>query len=124
MVVDTSIVIDHLRAGDKNATKLVKLAEKYQVLFISAVSVYELYAGATSPFKIEETSSIISNMSVLLFDEDVALKAAEIYRQLKSKNKLIEFRDLFIAATCVVHDYPIATLNKKHFERIDSLIIA
>jgi len=48
----------------------------------------------------------------------VAVKAAQIYHSLKSNNQLIEFRDIFIAATCVVNDQPIVMLNKKHFQRI------
>ena len=31
--------------------------------------------------------------------------------------------DLFIAATAITHNLPIATLNRRHFERIDSLNI-
>ncbi len=36
---------------------------------------------------------------------------------------MIEFRDIFIAATCMVHELPIVTLNKKHFKCIDGLKI-
>lgn len=38
-------------------------------------------------------------ISVLPFNEDVASKAAMIYHQLRQINQMIEFRDLFIAAT-------------------------
>jgi len=34
---------------------------------------------------------------------------------------MIEFRDIFIAATCIVNDLPVRTLNKKHFDRITGL---
>lgn len=37
---------------------------------------------------------------------------------------MIEFRDIFIAATCIVNELPIATLNKKHFKHIEGLKIA
>ena len=36
---------------------------------------------------------------------------------------MIEFRDIFIAATCIENNLPIVTLNKKHFERIAGLDI-
>lgn len=36
---------------------------------------------------------------------------------------MIEFRDIFIAATCIVNGLPIVTLNKKHFKRIAGLKI-
>jgi tRNA(fMet)-specific endonuclease VapC len=34
---------------------------------------------------------------------------------------MIEFRDIFIAATCIVNELPLITLNKKHFKRIEEL---
>lgn len=46
-----------------------------------------------------------------------------MYHVLRTRNQMIEFRDIFIAATCLVHDLPIVTLNKKHFKRIDDLKI-
>ena len=50
-------------------------------------------------------------------------KAIEIYKNLKLKNKLIELPDIVIAATAVANNLKIATLNKKHFDRIEGLII-
>jgi len=42
---------------------------------------------------------------------------------LKKKRKQIDIADLFIAATAVAHNLPLATLNEKHFNRIDILNI-
>jgi tRNA(fMet)-specific endonuclease VapC len=47
-----------------------------------------------------------------------AEKASEIYRELKAQNKMIDFRDILIGATAIANDLPIATSNKKHFERL------
>jgi len=51
----------------------------------------------------------------------VADQAATIYQLLKSKNQLIEMRDIFIAAMALVEDLPILTRNAKHFDRIPRL---
>jgi predicted nucleic acid-binding protein len=40
-----------------------------------------------------------------------------------TKNTLIEFRDILIASSSIAHNIPLATLNLKHFERIDDLNI-
>jgi len=42
---------------------------------------------------------------------------------LKRKRKQIDLADLFIAATAVTNELPLATLNKKHFERVEILAI-
>jgi predicted nucleic acid-binding protein len=44
MVVDTSIIIDHIRKKDKATTRLFQLADESE-LYLSAVSMYELYKG-------------------------------------------------------------------------------
>lgn len=50
-------------------------------------------------------------------------KAIQIYQRLKSTGNLIDLPDLFIAATAIAHELPLATLNTKHFERITELIL-
>jgi tRNA(fMet)-specific endonuclease VapC len=123
MVIDTNIFIEHLRAKQKSTTKLVQLLNDGNRLFISSVTVYELYSGAITPEKANRVHYLIEDIPVLTFNYDIALKAAQIFRQLKAKNQLIEFRDIFIAATCINEGLPIVTLNRKHFERIEALQI-
>lgn len=47
------------------------------------------------------------------FDEISVDTAVAINRALKKKRKQIEIADLFIAATAVAYNFPLATLNKK-----------
>jgi tRNA(fMet)-specific endonuclease VapC len=47
--------------------------------------------------------------------------AVTINSILKKKRKQIDLADLFITATELSHNLPLATLNKKHFERIETL---
>ncbi|HEY4327172.1 MAG TPA: type II toxin-antitoxin system VapC family toxin [Mucilaginibacter sp.] len=122
MVIDTNIIIDHLRSKDKLASKLYQLSDE-PTLYISAVSIYELYMGATSKDKEKDIKLVTESLIVLPFTDAVALQASKIYHQLKKENELIEFRDIFIAATCLVNGLSIATLNKKHFKRIEGLKI-
>ncbi|TDE12778.1 hypothetical protein E0F88_20745 [Dyadobacter psychrotolerans] len=49
--------------------------------------------------------------------------AVEINNRLKRDRRQIGIADLFIAATAIAHDLPIATLNTKHFNRIGELQI-
>lgn len=122
MVIDTGIFIDHLRSKQKTETTLYKLSDNDN-LFISAVSLYELHMGATSSDKLQDIQTLTEDLTILPFDDQVAVKAAGIYQDLKHKNQLIEFRDIFIAAICMVNKLPIVTFNKKHFKRIDGLKI-
>jgi tRNA(fMet)-specific endonuclease VapC len=122
MVIDTGIFIEHIRAKDKLHTTLYLLPENTE-LFVSAISMYELYMGATTKEKENDIRALTEDLQVLPFTDAVALKASQLYHLLKKENKLIEFRDIFIAATCIVNDLPLITLNKKHFKRIEGLNI-
>lgn len=60
-------------------------------------------------------------IQVLAFDENSAVAASEIYKQLKSENKLIEIADILIGSIALTNQISLATLNKKHFTRINNL---
>ena len=60
---------------------------------------------------------------ILPFDKKANDIAIAITKQLKAKNQLIEIPDIFVGATAVANNLRIATLNKKHFERIPGLVI-
>ena len=122
MVVDTSIFIDFLRAKDKTTTALFQIPDATQIS-ISSVTLYELLMGAYSPDKVNDIKLLTEDLPVLPFNEDVAHKASDIYHQLRQVNKMIEFRDIFIAATALVYNMPVKTLNKKHFSRINGLSV-
>lgn len=123
MVVDTSIFIEFLRKKDKTKTVLYNIPEKTPIA-LSSVTLYELLMGATNKSKKEDVKLLTEDLLVLPFDSEVAEKSGEIYHQLRNENTMIEFRDIFIAATCLVYDMPIKTLNQKHFKRIENLQIA
>ena len=44
---------------------------------------------------------ILSFLKPIEFTNETAILASNIYKELRSKNKLIEFRDIFIAATTI-----------------------
>lgn len=120
-VLDTSILIDYFRAKDKTKTQFMQLISEY-TFFISVVTKYEFLAG-TKPENIDFTNSIIENIEIQNLDSETIDIAIKIYNNLKSKNKLIDTPDIFIAATAIKADIPLATLNKNDFSRIENLII-
>ncbi|MEO6284820.1 MAG: type II toxin-antitoxin system VapC family toxin [Dyadobacter sp.] len=120
MVVDTGIFIEYLRKQDKSRTILASLPNDAS-LFVSAVTVYELMMGATDIQKKRDVEILLEGIPVLPFSEEVSFKAAEIYHNLRRRNLLIEFRDIFIGATAITFQLPIKTLNRDHFQRIESL---
>ncbi|TNF29567.1 MAG: type II toxin-antitoxin system VapC family toxin [Bacteroidetes bacterium] len=120
ILVDTSIFIDFYRKKHKEKTVWYGLLKHGFQFAVSAVTKYEIYAGATKE-QVDYWNSVFEQLLILPFDGSVAEKAVEINNHLKSKRKQIDIADLFIAATATAHDLPISTLNRNHFERIDGL---
>jgi len=119
ILIDTSVVIDHFRKKNKQKSLLYELATE-NILFLSAISKFEFLVG-TKLTQIRQTKEIIGGFYILSFNSHVADIASDIGKKLRTKNKIIEFRDIFIAATAIANDMPLSTLNIKHFERIDAL---
>ncbi|MEM9887934.1 MAG: type II toxin-antitoxin system VapC family toxin [Bacteroidota bacterium] len=120
VVADTTIFIEHLRATKKEKTKLFKLVNEVE-LYTSAITVYKLLMGAKTEQKKQDVFLLVEDIPILPFDYEASLKAAEIFHYLRTSNKLIEFRDIFIGAICLANNLPVATINRKHFERIKGL---
>ncbi|HEY4325324.1 MAG TPA: type II toxin-antitoxin system VapC family toxin [Mucilaginibacter sp.] len=119
-LLDTSVLIDFYRKKDKSKSFLYKLSQNYQSFAVSAITRYEIYAGALST-QIEFWDDFFSNLTVLPFDSEASKVAVAINADLKKNRKQIDIPDLFIAATAVMYNLPCATLNRKHFERIEKL---
>lgn len=121
-LADTSILINYYRKTDKANSVWVKLVRQGYRFFISAVTKYEIYSGATQS-QLDFWNSILQAIEVITFDEACVNTAVDINAGLKRKRKQIGIADLFIAATALTHNLPIATINKSHFDRIDGLEI-
>lgn len=87
---------------------------------ISAVTKYEIYSGAT-PGQLAFWDSVLQAITVMPLDEAAVDTAVATNSALKKKRKQIDLADLFIAATAIANSLPLATLNRKHFDRIDTL---
>ena len=122
VLVDTSILIDLFRKTDKSNSKLISLVRQGYIYCISAVTEYEIYTGATS-MQYVFWQNLLDKIQIMPFDHNVVSVAVDINSDLKHKRKQIDLADLFIAATAVSNNYPMATLNRKHFERIDTLLL-
>jgi len=122
ILADTSILIDHFRKTVKANSRLVSLYDEGYEFCISVITEFEIYSGAPDK-QIEYWRELLKDIQVLNFDSEAAKQAVQIYNKLKPINKQVDTADLFIAATALSNNLPIATLNKKHFERIDGLTL-
>lgn len=120
ILLDTSILIDFFRKTDKSNSVLFSLVKEGYNFAISAITTYEIYCGVNAS-QLEYWERFLSETIVLPFDVNVSVVAASVYKELKRKSSLIETADLLIASTAIANGMSLATLNKKHFERVEKL---
>ena len=122
ILVDTSILIDYYRKTDKEKSAWIALIRQGYSFAISTITKYEIYSGAMQN-QLTFWGAVLEAINIIPFDEVSVDTAVLINSTLKTKRKQIDLADLFIAATAVAHGLSLATLNRKHFDRIDTLNI-
>lgn len=122
VILDTNIIIDHLRQRGEKETILMRVASTVakENLAISLISVQELYEGRSTQEKEkgEYLLATITPLKVLSYTYEIAQLAGEIARDQKEP---IEFADAAIAATTIVNGASLLTLNEKDFIGIEEL---
>jgi predicted nucleic acid-binding protein len=121
-MLDASVLIEYFRKGNKDSTLYSQLVRKHNCRSISVIAKLEVLYGVRAEW-VEYWNAVFASMTVIDFTDEMVAKAHEIILDLKRKNCLIDMEDLMIAATAIVRKSPLATLNRKHFERIEGLIL-
>ena len=114
--LDTDISIEILKNTDKGNNFVASISDRD--VFISSISVFELYLRETNIFAVEK---LVAKTDVLEFSDLCAKKAAEVFKELKKRGITVPFRDLFIASTAIINGCALATLNVKDFKNIKDL---
>lgn len=124
VILDTNIIIDHLRQSPDKVSFLRKVSNKIskENLSISVISIQELYEGQSTKKENKEKYLLatISPLKILPYTYEIAKLAGEIAREYKGN---IELADAAIAATTIINGGSLFSLNKKHFQGIRELEI-
>ena len=120
--LDSDFLIDFLK-NKKESVEWVKNNQEAE-LATTDINVFELYYGEyKKKGNVENLENFLKNFNILELNSQIAKKAGEIAARLENEGEIIEFRDIFIAATAFYHNHKIKTNNKKHFERINEIIL-
>ena len=123
---DTNILSEVLkkRPSPGLRERLSSLPRREQ--FTSTICLLEMRFGAMSrPYgesfwkKISE--SVLSEVTLLPVEEQVALAAGDLWVTLSKRGRGISFPDLLIGATALTHQLTLVTANIKHFQEIQGL---
>lgn len=115
ILIDTDILINFLRGKKKERDYLISLLEE-SVMYCSAITVAEIYAGMKE-HEHEETTALIESLNIVDVSREIAEKAG-VYKRIEKKQSL-ELDDCLIAATAFIKGAVLATGNVKHYPMQD-----
>ena len=121
LVLDTSVLIDHLRGRPAAATDLIPSAiARGDELWSSYVVRAELLAGMRAE---EETATrdLMRLVSWVEVDESISETAGALGRRYLRSHPGIEVADLIVAALVQELDAELKTTNLKHFPMLEEL---
>lgn len=121
LVIDTSILIDYLRGGEK-WEEIIKQVKDEGEFFLPTIVIFELFSGQSTndPEIVKKIMDIIRFCQKVDLSEEIAKRAGQIYRDV---TKTIDVPDYIIAATALEIGATVITINKKHFQQIPKLSI-
>jgi tRNA(fMet)-specific endonuclease VapC len=118
-ILDTDILVALLKGSPGAIQKITSIEEKGQIISTTIVTVYELLKGAYLSRRCDENlvrvTDVISNMQILDLTFNVCEEAAKIYKELKTRGKLVGEFDILIAAITRTNNEELVTRDE-HFE--------
>lgn len=119
-LLDTSVLIAHLRGSNSKATEWVTRAAKDNTIRCAASSLtyYELSRGAIDPVKTRQYKMVFRPIKIYAVTKEVAEMGARFYLALPTNQRIDKINsDILIAATAECLRFPIITLNQRDFSR-------
>lgn len=123
IIADTDVLIDFLAGAEPAATRIA-LELETGALRTTAVTRFELLAGARSAKQASAIRHLLEAVPALPLDEDAADRAAEVRRTLEQQGNPIGMADSLIAGITLANGGILFTRNVKHFERVEGLKIS
>lgn len=122
VIADTDVIIDFFKDTPPYAQALADLMKEGR-LAVTAVTVFELYAGVVGAKRQKQIELFFESVPVFSLGLLAAAYAGKIYTDLKSKGLTIGNQDILIAGICLANSLPLLTRNRAHFAPINGLVI-
>lgn len=121
VILDTNLIIDHLRQPLEKSTLFRQLQKRHKdTICLSIISIQELFEGKSTqtPEQLKDLLATVGPLKILPYTYEVARLAGEIARDM---GRPIDFANAAIAATAIVQGASLFTLDKHDFAGIPDL---
>jgi len=116
VLIDTNIIA-RILAGDIGLAKMVINLDDP---VINAIVWIETIQGSKSKSEIRSIEQYLDSYQLIPIDDEVSEEARRLIKQYSNSHGLM-LADSIVAATCVVYNLELLTLNLKHFRFVSGL---
>ncbi len=120
LLLDTSVLIDHLRGDSAAREALAEAAVQGHRLASSVLVKVEVLAGMR-PAEERRTRRLLDTLDWIEVDDDIAERAGLLANRYLPSHPGVDPVDHVIAATAELHDAVLWTRNVKHFPMFPAL---
>lgn len=120
ILIDTSVLIDHLRGDEAAQQALANATQQGERLACLVVTRVEVLAGLR-PEEELPTRRLLSALDWISVDDEIAERAGVLANRFLRSHPGVDPVDFIIAATAEIHDAILWTRNVKHFPMISDL---
>jgi len=117
VLLDTNILIEILKGNQETIDKIQIFDAE---LFISSITVMELFYGALNKSELNKLEKFTSLFNIIEINENISKKATKLVKTY-AKSHTLDIPDSLIAATSLTHNTKLFTHNIKDFKYIDGV---
>jgi len=114
ILLDTSVIIDHLNGRFGRTEFLRDLLDRRHDLVCCPIVITEIYAGLRVGEE-AKTAAFINRLECLPITPEIAQEAGLLRRDWRTKGITLSYTDVTIAAVAIHNRIPLLTGNRKHF---------
>ncbi|MBI2529624.1 MAG: type II toxin-antitoxin system VapC family toxin [Candidatus Diapherotrites archaeon] len=120
-LIDTDVAVDYLKGNPR----IVQVLSSEQEVFITSITLAELFYGVHNSDDIEKHKSklldFLSQVRVLNLDYNSCELFGRIKSRLKKSGNIVGDLDLIIASIALSNGFALTTNNISHFQKIEEL---
>jgi predicted nucleic acid-binding protein len=114
ILLDTSVIVDHLNGLKGRSEFLVSLVEQGNILGCCSVSITEVSAGLHEAEE-AQTKAFFESLQYFPVTAEIAEEAGRLRRDWRRKGQVLPITDVTIAAVAIAYRLPLLTDDWKRF---------
>jgi predicted nucleic acid-binding protein len=118
-VLDSDVLIDHLRGVDPGHAAVTRLVDSIG-FFVTSVSAFELARGRGYGADPGPADALLA-APCLTLTRAAGVRAGSLLRDLRARGMTIDVRDAMLAGICLDAGAALMTRNVRHFARVPGL---